>query len=359
MLRVDRFLEHQIVALEAEWIVRQFERDVVVAAERELGHGLELPRRQPRRELDGAGRDHVGRGGDDGGAGDDRALRRFHLDAAPQIDRCRRRRQFDRDTLGKAGEQRAETLPAEGIDVAFGGFREIHGRDFRKLLAAAERAEHELDCRPPVAEVARQRLPAGDVTLARSLDDRAIGAHAHGQEILELALPGVASADAHLLACRRRIDIKPPARRRLGHWVEVGHMDPVGAAVIGHAESGHIGDAAAAGVIGRFDHHDLPLGCRNPPRRGNPGGARADDDDIRLAAKRCGAGGGPRRKRSRGGKERAAAQSRHGLGMPALAQIARTAGEAQTWRRACEHLCRFAGVFTSAHQPCSTMPSKH
>ena len=40
-VRVDRFLEHQIVAFEAERIADEFERDVVVAAERELAEGVE------------------------------------------------------------------------------------------------------------------------------------------------------------------------------------------------------------------------------------------------------------------------------------------------------------------------------
>ena len=220
----------------------------------------------------------------------------------------------------------------------------------REILAAAERAEHELDCLPPVAEVVRQRLPAGDVALARSLGDRAVGAHAHGQEILQLAFARVAPADAHLLACRRRIDVKPPARRSLGHRIEVGRMDPVGAAIIGHAESARIGDAAAADVVGRFDHHDLPLGGRDPPRRGDAGGARADDDDVRRRGEaRAAPSGGPapqarpRRQETSGGSDRGMA-----WGCAALVQIARTAGEAQTRRRAFDHLCRFAGVSTSA-----------
>ena len=55
------FLEHQLVALQPERIAGQFQRDVVVAAELELGGGVELALRQVGRELDLVGDQHVGR----------------------------------------------------------------------------------------------------------------------------------------------------------------------------------------------------------------------------------------------------------------------------------------------------------
>ena len=72
-VRIGRFLEHQIVALEAERIAGEFERDVVVAAERQLGECVEMPFRKFRREFDRARRDHIGRHRDDGGPRGDRA----------------------------------------------------------------------------------------------------------------------------------------------------------------------------------------------------------------------------------------------------------------------------------------------
>ena len=81
-----------------------------------------------------------------------------------------------------AAMQCAETLPAESVGIAFGGFREIHRRYLRQLLAAAEWAEHEFDRWPPVAEIVRQRLRARDVALARGVGDGAIGAHLRGKK---------------------------------------------------------------------------------------------------------------------------------------------------------------------------------
>ena len=72
---------------------------------------------------------------------------------------------------------------------------------------------------------------------ARGFGDRAIGAHERGEIILELAFARVAPADAHALAGRRRIDVEPGARRELGQRIDVGHVDPVRAAIERHAEA--------------------------------------------------------------------------------------------------------------------------
>ena len=136
----------------------------------------------------------------------DRSFRRFHHKPAPGIDRGRGRRQLDRDTLGERGDERAKTLAAEHIGIALGGFREIHRRDLRQFFAAAKRAEDEFDRGPPVAEIVRQRLRASDIALARGVGDGAVGAYLYGQEILKLAFAGIAPADPHLLARRRRIN---------------------------------------------------------------------------------------------------------------------------------------------------------
>ena len=106
-------------------------------------------------------------------------------------------------------QQRAEALAAERVDVALDRAREIHRRDLVEILAAAERPEHELDRRPPVAEILRQRLLQLDVGLAaRGILDRAVRAHECGEKILQLAFARVAPADAQLLARRRRIDVE-------------------------------------------------------------------------------------------------------------------------------------------------------
>ena len=59
--RARRLLEHQIVALQIERIARHQQRDMVVAAEREIVRGLEHVARQVRLEFDSVGGQHIGR----------------------------------------------------------------------------------------------------------------------------------------------------------------------------------------------------------------------------------------------------------------------------------------------------------
>ncbi len=63
-------------------------------------------------------------------------------------------------------------------------------------------------------------------------------------------------------------------------------MNPVGAAVVWHAERARIGNAAAADVVGGFDQHELSAGGRDPARGGDPGSAGADDHDIKGGGRR-------------------------------------------------------------------------
>ena len=58
------------------------------------------------------------------------------------------------------------------------------------------------------------------------------------------------------------------------------------AAIERHAEALRIGDAAAADMIGGFDHHIAPAGGGEPARGGDAGGAGADDDDLDRARTR-------------------------------------------------------------------------
>ena len=168
-------------------------------------------------------------------------------------------------------EQRAESLAAEGCRGALGGARKIQRRELRQFLAAAERAEHEFDRRAPVAEIVRHHLLARHVGLARRVVDGAGGAHLGGQEVLQLAFARKAPADADFLARRRRIDLDAAARRQLGQRIEVGRVDPMGAAIERHAEGLGVGDAAAADMIGRLDEHIAPPGSGDAARRGNAG----------------------------------------------------------------------------------------
>ncbi len=194
--------------------------------------------------------------------------------------------------------------------------------------------------RAPVAEIGRHGLLAGNVGFARHLVDGARGAHLGGQEILQLALAGITQADPHLLALRRRVDVHAAHRRELGHRVGIRQVDPMRAAIERHAEAFHIGDATAADVIGRFDHHIAPPGGGKTARRGDPGGASPDDDDLertrgRRRRRRSARGAG--RQRGGGGEKRTSAETGevfpawfpNAYGSP---QIARTAPGGQTLR---------------------------
>ena len=201
-----------------------------------------------------AGGDHVGRHGDDGGAGGDRALRRLHRDVAARVDRGRRRRQFDRDPLGERGEQRAESLPAERVDIALGGSRRsrrprpapgpCRSRTGRARIRSVGRQSPRSFGSACAQETSALRAASAMARLARTCS---------GQKILKLAFARVAPADAHLLARRRRIDFDAARGAELRHRIEIGHVDPVRAAVVRHAEGARIGDAAAADMVGRFD----------------------------------------------------------------------------------------------------------
>src|SRR5262249_58915749 len=114
--------------------------------------------------------------------------------------------------------------------------REIDRRDHAQVLAAAERAEHELDGLAPVVKLFRQRLRARNIVSARRLADRPGGTHYRGEKILHLALARVTPADANLLPGRCRIDVEATLPRKLGNRIDVGRMDPVRTAVPGNSE---------------------------------------------------------------------------------------------------------------------------
>ena len=195
----------------------------------------------------------------------------------------------------------------------------------------------------PLAEVLGQRLAAGDVGLAaRRVGDGAVGAHEAREEVLHLAFARKAPADAHALPGRRRIDVEPGSGRELRQRIDVGGMNPMGAAIVRHAERLGVGDAASADLAGRLQHDVAqPARRREPPRGRDAGGAGADHDDIDVAGTRrtcrirrvrcralarrterrpCAKGGGS-------GKERPASQTFHriqvsGYGRPHHAGMA-------------------------------------
>ncbi len=277
---------------------------MVVAAEREALQRVGVAARQLRLEADAVVEQHAGRGRHDHRARRDGPARGADLDigASGKIDRLDRIRELHRQALREIGDQCAKTLAAELIDVALGGLCEIRGRDVGEVLGAAERAEHELDRRLPVGEVLRQRRSAGDVgAAATGLDDGAVRPHHRGEVVLHLDFAGVAAADAELLGRRCRIDVEPGARDERRDRVELGRMDPVRPAVIGHAERRRVGEAAAADAVGRFQHDEPRLGGGDAARGGDAGGAGADDDDFRIGtgrtpgrSGRTGGGGGGR-----------------------------------------------------------------
>jgi hypothetical protein len=163
----------------------------------------------------------------------------------------------------------------------------------------------------PVAEIARHRLLGRNVKLARSVVDRARGAHLGGEKILELAFAGKAAADPHLLALRRRIDVDAARRGGSGQRIEVGQVNPVRAAIEWHAEALGVGDAAAADMIAGFDHDVMTAGGGEFSRGGDAGRSGTDNDDLdRAGRRRGGAEGRTRRERGGGGEERTSAQSR-------------------------------------------------
>ncbi len=294
--RAGRFLEHQIVALQAERIAGQLQRDVIEAAELELFQRILLALGQTAVELD-AVQHRVGRRGDDAVAAGDRALGGRQLDpvaAAPSVDEPHRGIELDRNAFGELGEQRAIALAAERGSVAVARAAEIHGRNLAEILRAVVGAERELDGGPPIAEVARQRACAIDVALAaHRIRDRAIGAHRCGEIILKLAFARVAPADADALAGRRRIDLEPGPRREPGQRIAVRIVDEMRAAVEGNAEALRFREAAPADPVRRLDQREASPGGRQPARRRDPRRAGADDDAIHLARardpRRCGA----------------------------------------------------------------------
>ena len=294
-----------------------------------------------RAELEPARGDDIGRHGDDGGARVDRAFGGFHRDAASGVDHRCRRRQVNIEALAERGDQRAESLLAEGRSIALGEraqsrtttpaanpWRRCRGQARIRWSRASRRdrsawpARRECRlCAPPRRWRAWREPGRSGNPPARPR------AHNAGR----CAPSGFAAPDR--CRCRAR-------GVSLVTGIGVRQIDPMRAAIERHAEALHIGDAAAADMIGRFDHHIAPAGGGKPARGGDAGGAGADDDDIERARD----GAAPsRRAAGRAASAAEAARNERRLncrGLPGMVsktlsappQIARTAHGGQTPR---------------------------
>ena len=112
------------------------------------------------------------------------------------------------------------------------------------------------------------------------LADRVGRADQRGEKILHFAFAGVALPDAHALSRRSRIDVDPLFGRKLGHRVDLGHVDKVCAPVIRNPEGLRVGDAAPANVVVRLQQRIAALGSNERAGGRNARGARADDGHV-------------------------------------------------------------------------------
>src|SRR3974377_487974 len=76
--RSQDLLENQVVALQAEWVYRPIQRDVIEATKRQLSGSIELTLRQARKEFDLLRAQYVGRHRHNDRAWDNISLRRMH-----------------------------------------------------------------------------------------------------------------------------------------------------------------------------------------------------------------------------------------------------------------------------------------
>ena len=284
-------LEHELVGPQPERIAGQLERDVVVAAELELGGGIELALGQVGRELDLAGGQHVGRHRDDGGAGVDAAARGLDLDAAaarrPVDARDRRRRA----ATGKPAASFASSAPKpcrQNASTSRSAERAKSSAEIsRKVLAAAERAEHELDrsarqsprsfgsaCAQATSALRAASAMRGGRAHQRRRDSppSRLRAHSGGR----CARAGRAAPDR----CRARSGCASFATGLMsGMWIQCAPRS------YGTPNVRGVGDAAPADRCGGLDQREAPAGRREPPRRRDAGGAGADDHDVDIVGR--------------------------------------------------------------------------
>ena len=167
---------------------------------------------------------------------------------------------------------------------------------------------------------------------------RAVGAHQRGEIILQLALAGVAAADPHALAGRRRIDVEAGARRELGHRIDVGRVNPVCAAIERQAEAGGSVTQRPPIRLGRLDQREAAARrrracarrqCRRRPRRRSRHRRRPQGSTRALGECR------PCRHCGEAGQNASSGPWFHGLRMVLSRRPspihARTRGRLQTW----------------------------
>src|SRR5262245_36908715 len=92
-------------------------------------------------------------------------------------------------------------------------------------------------------------------------------------------------------------------------------MNRVRATVERNAENGRISDTASADPIGGLDQPKASAGGRNAAGGRDPGGARADDHDIKIHGRRRRSNRRRRHGCGGGGEKRTAAQTVHGWRM--------------------------------------------
>src|SRR5258708_39770552 len=116
-----------------------------------------------------------------------------------------------------------------GVGVSVLG--EMEGWRVGEILGATEGAEHEFDCRLPIAKVLGERLSTRDIlSAATGLRDGAAGPHRGGKIVLHFAGAGVSAADTHPLRRRGWINVETGLHGERRHPSEVRDMNPGSAA---------------------------------------------------------------------------------------------------------------------------------
>jgi hypothetical protein len=124
------------------------------------------------------------------------------------------------------------------------------------------------------------------------------------EKILHLTFACVAAADAHALSGWGGVDIEARLRSKPGHWIGIGEIEPMRAAIVREAERPGIGDAAAAELICCFENGDAPAGGDEPACRRNAGRSCTNDDGIHITGARHLGRGARRRYRRPAGERR-------------------------------------------------------
>ena len=117
------------------------------------------------------------------------------------------------------------------------------------------------------------------VELGRDLGDHALGVGRDGEHLAREAVRRAVRADVDGVAVAvALVGLEPELGDRLDESVLVGR-DPL-AADLEHRAVDHVGPQPSADAVARLEHGDRQSGLAQLVRRGQPGGAGADDDDV-------------------------------------------------------------------------------